>query len=139
MKKTNNKGFSLVELIVVIAIMAVLIGVLAPTFTKYVEQARRSTDIQNAEEIKQAILADIADGTITGSGTTVTVGTGTGNVKPSTMATIPTIQGSINKGGSFTATYDAVNGSCSVFNGSHNLTDAAGAAAYKTSGVGSGS
>ena len=30
MKKTNNKGFSLVELIIVIAIMAILIGVLAP-------------------------------------------------------------------------------------------------------------
>ena len=30
-KKMNNKGFSLVELIVVIAMMAVLIGVLAPT------------------------------------------------------------------------------------------------------------
>ena len=31
---TNNKGFSLVELIIVIAIMAILIGVIAPQFTR---------------------------------------------------------------------------------------------------------
>ena len=37
-KQKNNKGFSLVELIVVIAIMAVLVGVLAPQFIKYVER-----------------------------------------------------------------------------------------------------
>lgn len=39
-KKLNNKGFSLVELIIVIAIMAVLIGVLAPQYLKYVERSR---------------------------------------------------------------------------------------------------
>lgn len=54
-KKTNNKGFSLVELIIVIAIMAVLIGVLAPQYLKYVERSRKSTDKQNVEAIVNAL------------------------------------------------------------------------------------
>ena len=47
----NNKGFSLVELIIVIAIMAVLVAVLAPQYTKYVEKSRVSTDISAADSI----------------------------------------------------------------------------------------
>ena len=65
MKKTNNKGFSLVELIIVIAIMAVLIGVLAPTFTKYVERSRKSTDVQNVESIITALETYAADPMVT--------------------------------------------------------------------------
>ena len=75
MKKMNNKGFSLVELIVVIAIMAVLIGVLAPQFLKYVEKSRQSTDVQNVQELKTAIEVYVADtGTDTGCTITVTGG-----------------------------------------------------------------
>ena len=53
-KKLNNKGFSLVELIIVIAIMAVLIGVLAPQYLKYVEKSRVSAD---ADQIDACISA----------------------------------------------------------------------------------
>jgi type IV pilus assembly protein PilA len=60
-KKLNNKGFSLVELIIVIAIMAILVGVLAPQFIKYVERSRESTDLQNVEEVKTAVETYVAD------------------------------------------------------------------------------
>ena len=53
-KQKNNKGFSLVELIVVIAIMAVLVGVLAPQFIKYVEKSRQSTDMQSVQQLSVA-------------------------------------------------------------------------------------
>lgn len=53
-KKLNNKGFSLVELIIVIAIMAVLVGVLAPQYLKYVERSRVSTDQDNITAIESA-------------------------------------------------------------------------------------
>lgn len=73
--KKNNKGFSLVELIVVIAIMAVLVGVLAPQFIKYVEKSRESTDIQNAEQVASALKAYYADDEGLSSDVTVAITT----------------------------------------------------------------
>lgn len=61
MKKSNNKGFSLVELIVVIAIMAVLIGVLAPAFMKYVSNSKISTDITNVDNAVAAINNELTE------------------------------------------------------------------------------
>lgn len=60
-RKMNNKGFSLVELIIVIAIMAILIVVLAPQYLKYVEKSRNSTDVSNATEIVTALQVYAAD------------------------------------------------------------------------------
>ncbi len=76
MKKTDNKGFSLVELIVVIAIMAVLVGVLAPQFTKYVERSRKSTDVQNVAAIVTACDVYQVDTAGLTSGDTITLKSG---------------------------------------------------------------
>lgn len=72
-KQKNNKGFSLVELIVVIAIMAVLVGVLAPQLIKYVEKSREATDIQTCDNIATALKTYYADEEVAASATAVTV------------------------------------------------------------------
>ena len=55
MKKTNNKGFSLVELIIVIAIMAILAGAIAPALIKYIDKSRKTNDVSSAKTIKTAV------------------------------------------------------------------------------------
>lgn len=60
-QKRNNKGFSMVELIIVIAIMAVLTAVTAPQYLKYVERSRASSDENTIDEFKTALNVIVTD------------------------------------------------------------------------------
>ena len=62
--KNDNKGFSLIELIVVIAIMAILVGVMAPNVLKYVESSRESADKQVADTLRTAVMTAMVDPSI---------------------------------------------------------------------------
>ncbi len=57
----NNKGFSLVELIIVIAIMAILVGVMAPQLIKYIEKANVSADTQICDSVRTAMQTTVMD------------------------------------------------------------------------------
>lgn len=73
-KSLTNKGFSLVELIIVVAIMAILIGVLAPQYLRYVEKSRHQKDNTSIGEIADIMKMTSADeNLITAMGTGVTL------------------------------------------------------------------
>ena len=58
MKKTNKKGFTLAELLVVVAIIAVLVAIAIPIFTSQLEKAREATDAANLRAAYAEVSAD---------------------------------------------------------------------------------
>ena len=59
MKK--NKGFSLVELIIVIAIMAILAAAIAPALIRYIDKSRKADDIAAAETVNTAVQTSMSN------------------------------------------------------------------------------
>ena len=59
--RQSNKGFSLVELIIVIAIMAILVGVMAPQLIRYIEKGKVSADTQFCDTLHSAITYALMD------------------------------------------------------------------------------
>ena len=60
MKKLNKKGFTIVELVIVIAVIAILAGVLIPTFATVVEKANQSNAMQQAKNFYTLLEAATA-------------------------------------------------------------------------------
>mgnify|MGYP004555726037 FL=1 len=59
--RKNNKGFSLVELIVVVLIIAIIAVALAPQVVKYVGQARTNVEKNNQATVKTAVQTAVAE------------------------------------------------------------------------------
>ncbi|RGZ00162.1 prepilin-type N-terminal cleavage/methylation domain-containing protein [Clostridium sp. AM58-1XD] len=78
MKKENNKGFSLIELIIAVAILVVLSGLLAPQLIKYVERSREAKDMQALDSVYVAVNTALTNEDAYDAFTT---GTGYGDIK----------------------------------------------------------
>ena len=101
--KKNNKGFSLVELIIVIAIMAVLMAVLAPQFLRYIERSRLQSDNTAIGEIANACKIACANEDVSSevaaiaAGIDVAVPVGAANASTVTVPnTVPALQAELN-------------------------------------------
>lgn len=58
MKTNNKRGFTIVELVIVVAVIAILAAVLIPTFSKVIDKANRSADMQAAVTMNKILAAD---------------------------------------------------------------------------------
>ena len=63
MKNTNKKGFTIVELVIVIAVIAILSAVLIPTFGSIIESANNAVDTQLVAQINTVlVIEDVLNG-----------------------------------------------------------------------------
>ncbi len=73
-KRANNKkkkGFTLIELIIVLAVMAIIALIAIPNFAAVKENSKIKTDTQSCETVKRVMQMLIADESITGTGTII--------------------------------------------------------------------
>lgn len=113
MMKKNHKGFSLVELIVVVLIMGIIAVALAPQVMKWVGTARTNSDSNTSKDIKNAVQVAYADyQSQGGTGTSFTFdfdSTGVGSISDATFkACVQEVSGgdypTKSNGGSFAVT-----------------------------------
>lgn len=77
--KKNNKGFTLAELLIVVAIIAVLTAIAIPVFTTQLEKSREATDAANMRSVYAEVMTSMLTETVAGTtdnGVSITVTNG---------------------------------------------------------------
>ena len=62
MKKNKNKGFTLMEMLIVVGIIAVLIAIAIPVFSTQMEKSREAVDLANIRSAYAEVLANYLTG-----------------------------------------------------------------------------
>ena len=68
-EKKNQKGFTLMEMLIVVAIIVILVAIMIPTMSSQLEKAREAADIANIRSAYAEAMIDYLDG---GDGTATT-------------------------------------------------------------------
>ncbi len=131
MKKMNKKGFTLAELLIVVAIIAVLVAIAIPVFNNQLEKSREATDLANVRSAYAELLAAALTGETTMTNTNIVtyavtdttytatvklkqaVGGWTNTDAPSAVAGV-TATGSPTKNGTATITYTIASGAVTI-------------------------
>jgi len=87
--KKNQKGFTLVELVIVIAILAILAALLVPRIMGNVDTARRSTALANARTLASEITTHNALIKVNGTGTPIPASLPTAGTTVTLQSTTP--------------------------------------------------
>ena len=101
MKKFNKKGFTLVEMLVVIAIIAVLVSIIIPTVSSSTVKAKAAADAANLRSAQAVVSIGLLDGTYKPGDSLSASALGI----PDPGKTGGTFAGSIGSDGSITLTY----------------------------------